>query len=118
MKPFAEAFYNSPAWKSTREAYKKSRGGLCEICYGKGLIRPGVIVHHKIHLTPENITDINTALSFDNLQLVCRECHAQIHDRRQRRYRLDELGRVIFEDSIHGNTELLSADATNNQISA
>ena len=96
MKDFAKEFYNSKAWKDTRESYKRFRGGLCEICYAEGIVKAGEIVHHKTPLTPENISDINIALGFDNLQLVCRECHAKEHERRQRRYRLDELGRVIF----------------------
>lgn len=96
MKPFAEAFYNSPAWKQTREEYKRSVGGLCELCWSEGIVKAGAIVHHKTPLTPENINDINIALGWDNLQLVCRDCHAKIHDRRQRRYKVDELGRVIF----------------------
>ena len=29
-KAFARAFYNSQAWKTTREAYKKQAGFLCE----------------------------------------------------------------------------------------
>ena len=96
MKPFAEAFYNSPAWKQTREEYKRSVGGLCELCWSEGIVKAGAIVHHKTPLTPENINDINIALGWDNLQLVCRDCHAKIHDRRQKRYKVDELGRVIF----------------------
>ena len=95
-KEFAASFYNSPAWKQTRDNYKRYRGGLCEICWAEGIAKAGEIVHHKIPLTPDNITDINIALGFDNLQLVCRECHAKAHDRRQRRYKVDELGRVIF----------------------
>lgn len=95
-KDFAKDFYNSPAWKTTREEYKRSVGGLCELCWSEGIVKAGEIVHHKTELTPENITDENTALGWNNLQLVCRECHAKIHDRRQKRYRVDELGRVIF----------------------
>jgi len=96
MKEFASAFYNSKAWKDTRESYKRFRGGLCEICYAEGIVKAGEIVHHKTELTPQNIDNIDIALGFDNLQLVCRECHAHIHDRKQRRYKLDELGRVVF----------------------
>lgn len=94
MKEFAKDLYSSKAWQHTRDAYKRSVGGLCEVCWSKGILKPGEIVHHKIHLTPENINDPKIALSFDNLQLVCRDCHAQIHDRRKRRYRVDEMGRV------------------------
>ena len=96
MREFAKAFYTSRAWADCRAAYKKSVGGLCERCLKAGRYSPWEIVHHKIHISPENINDPEIALSFDNLQLVCRDCHAQIHDRRKRRYKVDELGRVVF----------------------
>ena len=94
MKKYAEQFYSSTAWKECREAYKKSVGGLCEICLTKGIYRAGVIVHHKEHISPENIKDPAILLSWNNLQLLCRECHAAQHDRRKRRYKLDDMGRV------------------------
>lgn len=96
MKDYAKTFYKSQAWKDTRNAYAKSKGNLCEVCLAKGIYRSGEIVHHKIHLSPENIADPSVSLNWDNLQLVCRDCHAQLHDNKQRRYKLDELGRVIF----------------------
>ena len=40
---------------------------------------PGVIVHHKIHLTRDNINDMDIALGMDNLEYLCRECHALEH---------------------------------------
>lgn len=98
MKDFARAFYSSTAWKRTREAYAKTRQNLCEICLSKGLIKPGEIVHHKIILTPENINHPEVTLNYDNLQLVCRDCHAAIHDQRKRRYKIDEMGRVIIKE--------------------
>ena len=73
MKDFARTFYSSKAWQHTREAYRKSKRNLCEICLAKGLITPA---------------------DWDNLQCVCRECHANIHDRSGRRWKVDELGRV------------------------
>ena len=44
-------FYKTAAWVSCRDAYAKSKGGLCERCLSRGIYRAGVIVHHKIHLT-------------------------------------------------------------------
>ena len=96
MKDYAKSLYKSKAWQKTRDAYARSVGGLCELCWEKGVLRPGEIVHHKIPITPDNINDPSITLSFDNLQLVCRDHHAQIHDRRQRRYKVDELGRVTI----------------------
>lgn len=75
MRAFAKKFYLSKAWRDTR-AYIFTRDmGLCVRC-GK----PGEIVHHKIHLTPQNINDTDITLSEDNLELLCRECHAIEHE--------------------------------------
>lgn len=95
-RDFAYTFYNSKAWKDCRKAYTKSRRGLCERCLAKGIYKPGEIVHHKIEITPENVNDPGITLNPANLQLVCRDCHAEAHQKRVRRYRLDELGRVII----------------------
>lgn len=96
-REFAGNFYKTQQWKKTRELYAKSVGGLCEICWQNGLVVPGVIVHHKIHLTPDNIDDPGITLNWENLQLVCRDCHAKIHKGEDnRRYTIDELGRVVI----------------------
>lgn len=96
MKEWAEWFYKSKRWQKVREGYIKHAGGLCEECLKSGIYRPGVIVHHKTELTPQNIQNPEIALDYANLELLCRDCHAKMHDRRKRRYKLDELGRVIF----------------------
>ena len=78
-REFSRAFYHSREWKRTRDAYFRSVRGLCERCAAKGLLTRGEIGHHRVHLTPENIGDPSVALSFDNLELVCRDCHAKAH---------------------------------------
>lgn len=95
MQDFAKRFYKSRPWQDTSRAYAKSVGGLCESCMRQGVYKAGELVHHKIHITPENINDPNITLNWNNLELLCRECHAAQHDKRKRRYRIDELGRVI-----------------------
>lgn len=94
MKDFAQSFYTSRAWADARQAYRQQAGGLCERCLSRGLITPGEIVHHKIHITPANINDPSITLSFDNLELVCRECHAVAHGAKRKRYKVDEFGHV------------------------
>ena len=94
MKPFAKAFYNSKAWRDTRKAYGKSVGGLCERCKEKGLYNAGEIVHHKTHLTPQNINNVDITLSWSNLQLLCRDCHAEAHNAEEKRYVFDENGEI------------------------
>ena len=95
MKPYAEKFYSSKAWKNTRAAYAKSKRNLCELCLDKGLYKPCEIVHHKVELTPQNIDNPDVTLNWNNLQCLCREHHAEVHDRQQRRYRIDETGKVV-----------------------
>lgn len=75
MREFARKFYLSKAWRDTREYIYKRDMGLCVRCG-----RPGKIVHHKIYLTPQNINNPAITLSEDNLELLCRECHAIEHE--------------------------------------
>lgn len=78
-KEWAKAFYKSKEWKECREAYIRSVNGLCERCLAKGKVVPGYIVHHKVHLTPENIHDPEVSLNWDNLEYVCKKCHDKEH---------------------------------------
>lgn len=100
-REFSRSFYHSKAWKHTREAYVRSVNGLCERCLERGEYRKGAIVHHIEHLSPANIDDPAVTLGFDNLQLVCRDCHAELHpeifeaDREGTRCVFDEDGNLI-----------------------
>lgn len=107
-RDFAVAFYHSKAWKDTREAYMRSHQSLCEPCLRRGVCKPAAIVHHKVHLTPENISDPSIALSFDNLELVCRDCHAAEHPEIYGvrndtcRVAFDDMGNVIRKEGTDG----------------
>ena len=96
-REFAKAFYGSKQWQECRESYARSKRYLCEDCLSKGLYTPGEIVHHIKELSPENINDPRVTLNFDNLRLVCRKCHAEEHQQRDRRYVVDEYGRVYLK---------------------
>lgn len=98
---FANRFYSSGAWKQCRREFVKARGRMCERCLAKGLIVVGtkerpLEVHHKIPLTPENIDDPAVALDWDNLELLCKDCHETERQRANgRRWLVDDEGRVI-----------------------
>lgn len=94
MKEYAREFYSSTAWKECREKYKAYRRGLCELCLKNGQYTPGEIVHHKIHISRKTINDPSITLNFDNLLLVCRQHHADLHNTTSKRYRVDEQGHV------------------------
>ena len=105
MKPFAKKFYQSLEWKRCRDGYFAEHDGICELCGA-----PGEEVHHKIWLTPENINNPDITLNWDNLQLLCKDCHFKVHDKKQylkhptkhtaRRYAFDEDGNVIENNLV------------------
>ena len=39
----------------------------------------GEIVHHKIYIGYKNIYNPNVTLNFNNLELLCRDCHNKEH---------------------------------------
>ena len=96
-------FYKTKEWKRCREEYARKVGWLCEDCLAKGIYKPGEIVHHKIELDPVNVYNPEVALNHNNLKLLCRECHAEVHapNKKNIRYKVDEYGRVkISEHAI------------------
>jgi 5-methylcytosine-specific restriction endonuclease McrA len=92
---FAHQFYVSPEWIRCRRLYADSVGRLCERCYAAGKIVPGTEVHHKIRLTPNNIRNPEITLNWDNLELLCDDCHKNEH-KPGVRWRADEEGHVII----------------------
>jgi len=97
MKQWAEKFYASEAWKSTREAYLSSKDYLCERCTTKDNPIPAKVAHHKIYLTEKNIDNPSITLSWDKLEALCQTCHNKEHHgaASPERYFFDERGRVI-----------------------
>ena len=96
MKPYAEAFYKSNAWRLCRDNAIRRDKYLCVDCMKHGRHTPAEEVHHIKPITPENINDPEITLNLDNLVSLCRECHKARHGEREpRRYKVDEYGRVI-----------------------
>lgn len=95
MQTWAEHFYKSRSWKNTRAEYLRKVGGLCEQCLSRGIYTPAEIIHHKQHLTEENIKNAKIALNFDNLEALCRICHAEQHNAYMRRFSFNDDGVCI-----------------------
>lgn len=73
-KEYAKSFYESSAWKKCRKGFMQSKHYICERCGGSAYI-----AHHKVHITPRNINNLNIILNWDNLQALCLDCHNKIH---------------------------------------
>ena len=96
VKQFAERFYKGKKWQRIRALVWARDKGLCQRCLKDGIIKAGDTVHHIVEITPDNINDESISLNPENLMTVCRDCHAAIHKKSlDRRYEIDELGRVI-----------------------
>lgn len=77
-RDFAIAFYSSKLWEDTRDYIRKRDRYICQRC---GAL--GEEVHHKVHLSPENINDLNITINPDNLILLCHSCHMKEHGKFQ-----------------------------------
>ena len=94
MQKYAERFYKSQGWQQCRDGYLRSVGGLCENCMKSGIYTPAVIVHHKIHINQQNINDPTVTYNWNNLQALCRDCHAATHTKKTKRFSVDARGNV------------------------
>lgn len=73
-KDYAKSFYHSKAWRDTQAAYMASQYYICERCGSVARI-----VHHKKHITPQNINDPCITLDWNNLEALCMDCHNAEH---------------------------------------
>ena len=85
---WAQKFYGSSQWKKCRAGFIGYKRGLCERCLARGLIVAGFHVHHKVYLTPENISDPSVSLNWNNLELLCDKCHEEEHTSRHYKGRM------------------------------
>ena len=98
---FSKSFYQSKQWKTARNSKMASVNNLCELCLEKGKISAAKEVHHKIHLTPQNINDPNIAYAHSNLLALCKFCHQKEHrpmSAIQDGLYFNERGEVMSED--------------------
>lgn len=97
-REFAKAFYDSKAWIKCRRSYVSKRraidGGMCEDCREK----PGLIVHHIVHINENNINDPDVTLNHSNLRYVCQECHNTVEHGYGRVKAADEIEYVFDAD--------------------
>lgn len=71
------SFYNSAEWKLLRNQKWYDCDGICELCKKNGIIRQGKEVHHIIPIEK----DWSKRLDYDNLILLCSDCHNLQHER-------------------------------------
>lgn len=70
-----QKFYNSTAWKRTKQAVEVRDNYLCVRCLNKGIIRTREVVHHIIPIKD----NWNKRYDLNNLQCLCHSCHREVH---------------------------------------
>lgn len=78
-----KGFYRTYAWKKKRMQILARDRGACQECRKNGRYSMAEVVHHIKHLqdAPE------LAMSDDNLESVCKECHEKLHPEKSRKKR-------------------------------
>ena len=79
-------FYKTNEWVNLRKLLMLERvnedGELICTCCGKPILKKyDCIAHHKEELTLENVNDVNISLNPNNIDLIHRKCHDEIHQR-------------------------------------
>ena len=73
-----KVFYDSTMWKRERLKALERDNYECQMCKRKGRYRRGRNVHHikEVKDRPD------LALTLDNLETLCIQCHNAVHDKR------------------------------------
>ena len=69
-----------------------------------------MIVHHLIELDPVNINNPEITLNFNNLELLCRDCHAEVHEQSGGRWA--EVNKKKREARDERNRYVIALDGT------
>lgn len=112
-----EEFYRTKAWKDNRKAFALSKYCICERC-GRSVYVDGIndylpkgkrlryIVHHKEYLNDSNYTDDNVSLDWNNLELLCIDCHNNEHTKNvptRKGLAFDDMGNLVEKVVIKRN---------------
>lgn len=107
MRELRRKAYNTTEWRKLRETYMK-QNPLCEECLKKGKVTPASSVHHLA--SPFKTGEVNRTLFLDynNLQSICHECHAEIHNKEQ--------GHITPQEILKQLEDLFNENITDEQI--
>jgi 5-methylcytosine-specific restriction protein A len=83
--------YNNTNWRKLRDTYLKEHA-VCQDCIAKGRVTPAQDVHHIKSPFKNGEVNYNLLLDYTNLVSLCKECHAERHNK--------DLGNTTVEEII------------------
>lgn len=96
MKRLRQKAYQTKEWRDLRDTYIKMHP-LCEECIKKNIVKPAQDVHHiKSPFSKGNI-NYTLLLDMNNLESVCKVCHAEIHNKQQGNYSVQDALRLLAD---------------------
>lgn len=96
MRRLRQKAYQSKEWRALRDTYIRMHP-LCEECMKKNMVTPAQDVHHiKSPFTKGNI-NYTLLLDMNNLMSVCKTCHAEIHNKQQGNYSVQDALRLLAD---------------------
>jgi len=99
--------YNTTVWRKLRLAYMKEHP-LCEECLKSGKVTAADSIHHIKSPFKGNEVNWNLFLDPENLEAICRECHARVH--------AEENGFVSPKEVLRQLEELMNDNITDEEL--
>ena len=92
MKSIDHSFYCSPIWEKCRKNYLKKKRFICERCG-----ETATVVHHRVYLNSDNISDASVCYGDNNLEALCIDCHNKEHHKKNnKRFYWTEDGKCVI----------------------
>lgn len=93
--------YNNTTWRKLRNTFLREHA-VCADCISKGRVTPAQDVHHIKSPFKNGEINYNLLLDYTNLVSLCKECHAERHNKDQGNITIEEVIKQLDElmDSI------------------
>lgn len=99
--------YNTTVWRKLRLAYMKEHP-VCEECLKNGKVTAADSIHHVKSPFTGNTVNWTLFLDPENLEAICRECHARVH--------AEESGHISAKEVLRQLEQLLDDSISDEEL--
>lgn len=102
MRELRRKAYNNTTWRKLRDLFLKEHP-ICQDCVAKGKITPAVDIHHLRSPFKGGEVNYGLLLDYNNLAALCKECHAERHNKEKGFIPPEEILRqldMLFDENI------------------